>query len=258
MHVGHAYSAIFAHDRAHEANGRFLLRIEDLDGVRVRPELVDEYRRNLEWLGLEWDEVPAQSIRLDSYEEAARRLVERGMLYPCTCTRKEIEVIGAQRGEEGLIYPGTCKGRDVDPDKPAVLRLDTAKAMQELGELNWTDEIAGSVPVDPRNFGDVVIVRKNLPASYHLAVTLDDAADGVTLVTRGADLFSATHIHRILQGLLELPAVHCHHHGLLLDDDGKKLSKRRGSPALSERRLSGGDGLELAEQLRLQQLMVGT
>lgn len=258
MHLGHAYSAIFAHDVAKAAGGLFLLRIEDLDGARTRPELVDEYRRNLEWLGLEWDEVPAQSTRLESYAAAARGLAERGMLYPCTCTRKEIEVIGAQRGEEGLIYPGTCKGRDVDPSKPAALRLDMQKAMTELGELTWTDENIGDVIADPRDFGDVVIVRKDLPASYHLAVTLDDAADGVTVVTRGQDLFSASHVHRILQELLGLPVPHWRHHGLMLDETGQKLSKRRGSPSLADRRLSGEDGLMLAEQLRLQELPVGT
>ena len=254
MHLGHAYSAVFAHDLAVKAGGIFLLRIEDIDGARSRPDLIDEYRRNLEWLGLEWQEVPAQSTRLDSYEAAARKLVERGLLYACTCTRKEIEVIGAQRGEEGLIYPGTCKGKTVDPEKPAALRLDLEAAMREVGELVWTDEIAGSIVVDPSDFGDVVIVRKDAPASYHLAVTLDDAADGVSLVTRGEDLFNATHVHRILQELLELPVPHCHHHGLLFDDEGKKLSKRRGSPALSDRREAGEDGLLLAEKLRLHKL----
>ena len=258
LHLGHAYSAIFAYDVAKAASGRFLLRIEDIDGPRSRPELADEFRRDLEWLGLEWEEVPAQSTRLESYREAAARLFDMAMLYPCTCTRKEIEEMGARRSEDGLIYPGTCKGQFLDPDKPAALRLDVDKAMAELGELIWTDEKAGSIMADPREFGDVVIVRKDLPASYHLAVTLDDAADGVTLVTRGLDLFAATHIHRILQALLELPVPHWHHHNLLMDDDGQKLAKRRGSPSLADRRESGEDGLVLAEQLRLQQRLSGT
>lgn len=257
MHLGHAYSAVFAHDIAKQAGGTFLLRIEDIDGARSRPELIDEYRRNLEWLGLEWAEVPAQSTRLDSYAAAARNLVERGLLYPCTCTRKEIEAAGAIRGSDGLIYPGICKGQAHAADKPAALRLDMDKAMREVGELVWTDEVARSVIADPCGYGDVVIVRKDAPASYHLAVTLDDAADCVTLVTRGKDLFTATHIHRILQALFGLPALHCHHHGLLLDDGGMKLSKRRGSPALAERRESGEDGLMLAEQLRLHNLEGG-
>lgn len=258
MHLGHAYSAIFAHDIAKQAGGHFLMRIEDIDGVRSRPELIDEYRKNLEWLGLEWEEVPAQSTRLETYGEAARRLFERGLLYPCICTRKQIETCGAERGEEGVIYPGTCKGRKIDPDKPAALRLDAKKAMQEVGQLVWTDERAGSFIADLSAFGDMVIVRKGLPASYHLAVTLDDAADGVTLVTRGQDLFAASHVHRILQELLCLPVPHWHHHDLLLGDDGRKLAKRRGSPSLADRRQNGENGQMLAEQLRLRQKQSGT
>ncbi len=258
MHLGHAYSAIFAHDIAKQAGGTFLLRIEDIDGVRSRPELVDDYRRNLKWLGLEWTEVPAQSTRLDSYAAATQALAERGLLYPCTCTRKEIEAAGGTQGSDGLIYPGTCKEQRSVSDRPAAWRLDIDKAMQEVGELVWTDEVAGLVTVDPRDLGDVVLVRKDAPASYHLAATIDDAADGVTLVTRGKDLFSATNIQRILQALLGLPALHCHHHGLLLDDAGEKLAKRRGSPALTERRENGEDGPMLAKQLRLQKLEGGT
>jgi len=258
MHLGHAYSAIFAHDLARDAGGEFLLRIEDIDGARTRLELVDEYRRNLEWLGLEWKEVPPQSTRLGSYDAAANELLSRGMLYPCICTRKEIEAAGARQGSDGLIYPGTCKGKTLDHSKPAALRLDVEKAMREVGEVIWNDATAGAIVADPSEFGDVVLVRKDAPASYHLAATLDDAADGVTLVTRGEDLFAATHIHRILQELLSLPVPHYHHHGLILDEDGKKLAKRRGSPALAERRKSGENGLMIAEQLRLQKLKLGT
>ncbi len=258
LHLGHAYSAILAHDLALADGGEFLLRIEDIDGPRSRPEFAEEFRRDLEWLGLEWTEVPAQSTRIGSYHAAADRLIAAGMLYPCTCTRKDIESLGARRGADGLIYPGTCKGRLLKPGEPAALRLDVDKAMAALGELVWTDEVTGASVADPREFGDVVIVRKDLPASYHLAATIDDAADGVTLVTRGADLFAATHIHRILQELLELPVPHWHHHELLLDNDGRKLAKRRGSPALSQRREAGENGLALAEQLRLQQMQSGT
>ena len=236
----------------------FLLRIEDIDGPRSRPELADEFRRDLEWLGLEWTEVPEQSTRIESYQQAADRLLEMGMLYPCTCTRKEIEQMGARQGVDGLIYPGACKGQLLNPDRPAALRLDVDRALAKVGDLIWTDEVAGSVIADPREFGDVVIVRKDLPASYHLAATLDDAADGVTLVTRGMDLFAATHIHRILQELLGLPVPHWHHHPLLLDEDGEKLAKRRGSPSLADRRKAGEDGKVLAEQLRLQQKRSGT
>ena len=258
LHLGHAFSAIFAHDLAKADDGHFLLRIEDIDGPRSRAEFADEFRRDLEWLGLEWHEVPAQSTRIESYREAADRLVEQGMLYPCTCTRKDIEALEARRGPDGLSYPGSCKGRLPKSGEPAALRLDIDKAMTMLGELVWTDERAGSVVADPRDFGHVVIVRKDLPASYHLAATLDDAADGVTLVTRGEDLFAATHVHRILQELLQLPVPHWHHHRLLFDEQGKKLSKSRGSASLAARREAGEDGLALAEQLRLQQTQSGT
>ena len=257
LHLGHAYSAILAHDLARDAGGRFLLRIEDIDGPRSRPELADAFRRDLEWLGLEWEEVPAQSTRQESYEEAARGLLRRGYLYPCTCTRAEIEALEPRLGSQGAIYPGTCKGARLDPAKPAALRLDVDRAMADTGDLVWEDALAGKQVADPREAGDVVIVRKDAPASYHLAATLDDAADGVTLVTRGADLFPATHIHRLLQALLGLPVPRWHHHALLLDESGRKLAKRRGSPSLADRRSTGEDGLLLAEQLRLHRFPSG-
>lgn len=258
LHLGHALAAIVAHDRARRAGGRFLLRIEDIDGPRSRPELADTFRRDLEWLGLEWEEVTAQSTRLDSYAAAAGRLGEMGLLYPCTCTRREIEAAASRKGPEGWVYPGTCRNRPLDPDLPAALRLDVGKAFALAGDLRWTDELAGEQVDDPTPGGDVVLVRKDLPASYHLAATLDDAADGVTVVTRGADLFQATHVHRLLQALLDLPVPRWHHHHLLLDEEGRKLAKRRGSPALSDRREAGEDGLMLARQLRLQHLRLGT
>lgn len=258
LHLGHALSAIVAHDLAKAGEGRFLLRIEDIDGPRSRPERADEFRRDLEWLGLEWEEVPAQSTRLGSYAAAAEALKARGLIYPCTCTRSEIEAAGALPGLEGLIYPGTCKRRPPDPARPAAWRLDAEKALAEAGPLTWEDDLTGLQAVDLSGLGDVVIVRKDLPASYHLAVTLDDAADGVTLVTRGADLFAASHVHRTLQALLGLPVPRWHHHPLLMDTDGQKLAKRRGSPALAERRAAGEDGRMLAAQLRLQHLRLGT
>jgi glutamyl-Q tRNA(Asp) synthetase len=258
LHLGHALSAIVAHDLARESGGRFLLRIEDIDGPRSRPELAREFREDLAWLGLEWEEVPAQSTRLGSYAAAAEVLKARGLIYPCTCTRSEIEAAGAVEGSDGLIYPGTCKHRPPDPARPAAWRLDAAKALAETGPLTWEDALAGPQSVDLARLGDVVLVRKDLPASYHLAVTLDDAADGVTLVTRGADLFAASHVHRTLQALLGLPVPRWHHHGLLLGEDGQKLAKRRGSPALAERRLAGEDGQRLADALRVQHLSLGT
>jgi glutamyl-Q tRNA(Asp) synthetase len=258
LHLGHAISAIIAHDLAHAAGGRFLLRIEDIDGPRSQPLLADEYRRDLAWLGLAWEEVPAQSTRLASYAAAAEALKARGLLYPCTCTRSEIEAAGALEGSDGLIYPGTCKRTPPDPARPAAWRLDAVKALAQTGPLIWEDALAGPQQVDLAGLGDVVLVRKDLPASYHLAVTLDDAADGVTLVTRGADLFAASHVHRTLQALLGLPVPRWHHHRLLRGADGEKLAKRRGSPALAARREAGEDGLMLAQQLRLQHLSLGT
>ena len=258
LHLGHALSAIIAHDLARASGGRFLLRIEDIDGPRSRPELADEFRRDLAWLGLEWEEVPAQSTRLETYAATAEALKARGLLYPCTCTRKAIEDAGAWPGSDGLIYPGTCKHTPADPALPAAWRLDAARARAQSGALVWEDDFKGTIPVDLAGLGDVVLVRKDLPASYHLAVTLDDAADGVTLVTRGADLFAASHIHRTLQTLLGLPVPRWHHHALLTDDTGQKLAKRRSSPALAERRLAGEDGRMLAQQLRLQHLRLGT
>jgi glutamyl-Q tRNA(Asp) synthetase len=258
LHLGHALSAIIAHDLAKAGGGRFLLRIEDIDGPRSRRELADEFRRDLAWLGLEWEETAAQSTRLATYVAAAAALKARGLLYPCTCTRKQIEAAGAASGAEGLIYPGTCKRIPPDPALPAAWRLDAGRALAATGPLVWEDDLAGPIPVDLSGRGDVVLMRKDLPASYHLAVTLDDAADGVTLVTRGADLFAASHVHRTLQALLDLPVPRWHHHALLMDDTGRKLAKRRGSPALAERRLAGENGRMLAEQLRLQHLRLGT
>jgi glutamyl-Q tRNA(Asp) synthetase len=254
LHLGHAYSAVVAHDLARANGGRFLLRIEDIDGPRSRPELAGEFRRDLAWLGLEWEELPPQSARLASYRAAAARLQAMGLLYPCTCTRKDIEEAGATPGPEGLVYPGTCKARGVDPSQPAALRLNVGRALALTGPLAWEDALAGMQQADPLALGDVVLVRKDLPASYHLAATLDDAADGVTLVTRGADLFAATHIHRLLHALLDLPVPRWHHHPLLVDQTGRKLAKRRGSGegglGLTERRLRGEDGTALAASLR--------
>jgi glutamyl-Q tRNA(Asp) synthetase len=257
LHLGHAYSAVVAHDLAKQAGGRFLLRVEDIDGPRSRPQLADVFRRDLAWLGLEWEEVPAQSTRLAAYAAAAQDLLARGYLYRCTCTRAEIEAQGAKMGSQGLVYPGTCKTRPPDSDRPAALRLDVARAVADVGALTWEDALSGPQVADPREAGDVVIVRKDAPASYHLAATLDDAADGVTLVTRGMDLFAATPIHRLLQALLSLPVPRWHHHGLLVDESGQKLAKRRGSPSLADRREAGEDGLLLAEQLRLHSFPAG-
>ena len=257
LHLGHAFAALVAHDLARERGGRFLLRIEDIDGARSRSELADAFRADLAWLGLEWEEVPRQSSRLASYEAAAERLKALRLLYPCTCTRAQIAAAAVDMGPDGPLYPGTCRGLQLDPSGEVAWRIDMAKAAALAGPLEWTDELAGVQRATPEIFGDVVLLRKEAPASYHLAATLDDAADGVTLVTRGMDLFAASHVHRLLQALLGLPVPTWHHHALLLDTDGRKLAKRRGSPSLADRRLAGEDGKALARALRERRLPAG-
>lgn len=256
LHLGHAFSAIMAHDLARARGGRFLLRIEDIDGARSQPRLAAEFRADLGWLGLAWDEVPAQSARLESYRSAADRLRAMGVLYPCACTRAEVAAAVSGHGPEGALYPGTCRRRAVDP-AGAAWRLDVERAGALAGPLEWDDELAGRQRARPELLGDVVLMRKDAPASYHLAATLDDAADGVTLVTRGRDLFAATHVHRLLQDLLDLPVPRWHHHALLVEADGGKLAKRRGSPGLDQRRLASEDGVKLANALRDRRFPAG-
>lgn len=262
LHLGHAYSAIVAHDLARAAGGRFVLRIEDIDLGRSRPELADAFRRDLAWLGLEWEEVPAQSTRFAAYEQLlARALIGEGRIYACRCTRAEIAAAATQEGPDGPIYPGTCRGRQIAPVAGETSwRLDLERClwlMPELETLPWSDALAGDQLAQPRLFGDIVLMRKDGSPSYHFAATLDDAIDAVTLVTRGADLFAATHIHRVLQALLGLPVPHYHHYPLLLDESGQKLAKRRGSPSLADRRKAGEDGLALAQSLRMDQMPYG-
>ena len=262
LHLGHAASAIRAHDFARDRGGSFLLRIEDIDGTRSRPEHGDAILADLEWLGLEWDgPVMLQSQRLEIYQAALDRLRDAGLLYPCFCTRKDIareiaESMGAPHsGPDGPVYPGTCRALP-PPEAAARLaseahcwRIDIAKAAARVGALEWTDH-ARVVMADPIAHGDVVLARKDAPASYHLAVTIDDAAQGVSDVVRGADLFAATHVHRLLQALLGLPAPRYHHHALITDAKGERLAKRNGAPTLEDLRLAGQDGRALADRLR--------
>ncbi|MEO6716805.1 MAG: tRNA glutamyl-Q(34) synthetase GluQRS [Novosphingobium sp.] len=261
LHLGHAYAAIVAHDLARARSGEFLLRIEDIDGARSREGLVDDFLDDLRWLGLEWDgEVTFQSARLDGYAAAGERLKALDLLYPCQCTRVEVAAASMTPGPDGPIYPGTCRGRDMEPEG-AAWRLDMARASALAGPLSWTDELAGEQRARPDLFGDVVLLRKDAPASYHLAATLDDAAQGISLVTRGADLFAASHVHRLLQALLGLPVPVWHHHALLVEVDAKgrwrKLAKRRGSAALADLRRGGDDGVILAEMLRTHRFPAG-
>ncbi|MBS0477111.1 MAG: tRNA glutamyl-Q(34) synthetase GluQRS [Proteobacteria bacterium] len=257
LHLGHAYAAVVAHDLARARGGQFLLRIEDIDATRSRADLTPEIIADLTWLGLEWDG-PAmiQSDRLADYAAAGERLKAMGLLYPCHCTRAEVIAASRDNGPDGPLYPGTCRGRDVDP-AGAAWRLDMTGARDMVGPLEWSDERVGPQCARPHLFGDVVLLRKEAPASYHLAATLDDAAQGVTLVTRGRDLFAATHVHRLLQALLGLPMPTWHHHDLLVEPDGRKLAKRRGSPSLADRRCAGEDGRALADDLRAGRFPAG-
>ena len=258
--LGHAYSAILAHDRARAAGGRFLLRIEDIDGTRSRPEHVETIIADLAWLGLSWDgEVVHQSSRLPAYAAALDRLRDMGLLYRCYCTRAEIAAasLSAPHGAEPL-YPGTCRSlAEQHSDRPHCWRLDMVRAVQAAGPLHWRDH-GQTIAADPLSAGDVVLARKDAPASSHLAVSIDDAWQGVTDVVRGQDLFAATHVHRLLQALLGLPTPAYHHHALLTGPDGVRLAKRHGAPALADLRERGADGLALAAQLRAGRVPIGT
>jgi glutamyl-Q tRNA(Asp) synthetase len=260
LHLGHAYSAMLAHDRAKAAKGQFLLRIEDIDTGRCRAEFVDGIFEDLRWLGLHWDgEVMIQSSRAEVYGAALDQLIERGLVYRCWCTRAEIAAsAGAPQGPEAPLYPGTCKGRAEPNDgRSFCWRLDVAAAMEVAGPLTWHDEGAGAVKADPAGLGDVVIARKDAATSYHLAVTLDDAAQGVTDVVRGRDLFASTHIHRLLQAVLGLPTPHYHHHALIVDGGGERLAKRRGSMSIADLRVKGADPLQLIGCMREGRFPVG-
>ena len=250
LHLGHAYAAIIAHDRAAADQGEMLLRIEDIDGVRSRAEWADEFREDLAWLGLTWREVPAQSTRIAQYREALESLVISGLVYPCRCTRAQIARDARQIGPDGPVYPSTCLRAPIPPGPDVAWRLDMEQATALVGDLTWRDERRGVQVARPDLFGDVMLWRKDAPASYHLAATLDDATDGVSVVTRGADLFAASHVHRLLQVLLGLPEPVWHHHPVLVEADGRKLAKRRGADAIAARRRAGEDGRSVAAELR--------
>jgi glutamyl-Q tRNA(Asp) synthetase len=268
LHLGHAYSAMLAHDYARERGGAFLLRIEDIDPGRARPEHVDGIIEDLSWLGLRWDgEILFQSKRLALYAEALARLKAQGLVYPCFCTRSAIagEIAAsasAPHGPDGPHYPGTCRRL---PDKerarrmasePHAWRLNIARAAALAGPLSWRDAET-EVQAEPEAFGDVVLARKDAPVSYHLAVTVDDSAQGVTDIVRGRDLYHATHVHRLLQALLELPTPNYHHHPLLTGAGGQRLAKRSGAPTLAGLREAGTDPARLLADLRTGHLPGG-
>ena len=272
LHLGHALSALTGWMWAQRLGGRFLLRIEDIDTGRCREEFVRGIFDDLAWLGLSWEEpVLRQSEHFDRYRAAARRLEDEGLLYPCFATRAEIAA--AARAQPGLtdpdgapLYPGLHKGLDrgeIDERKargePFALRIDMEKAIARARgmsggqDLDYTALDAAGPPArmvaEPQRWGDAVIVRKDVPTSYHLAVVVDDALQGVTHVTRGKDLEAATGLHRLLQVLLGLPAPLYHHHALITDEDGRKLSKSARDTALASLRRSGATAEEIRQRL---------
>jgi glutamyl-Q tRNA(Asp) synthetase len=264
LHLGHAYAAI----RAHDQGERFLLRIEDIDRGRCRPEFEAAIFEDLAWLGLDWEKpVLQQSERSPAYAEALETLTGKKLIYPCFCTRKDIadefaRAGAAPHGAEGPLYPGICRELSDDVREarmaagvPCALRLNAAKAAQLAGPLSFVEQGSGpagehgAIAVDPLSLGDVVLARKEMPAAYHLAVVVDDAFQSVTLVTRGNDLFTATHVQRLLQALLDLPEPAYGHHKLILDEQGRKFSKRDASVTLRELRAHGVTPAEIRQRL---------
>ena len=265
LHLGHAYSAALAHDAARGAGGKFLIRIDDIDGSRSREEFIGASLADLAWLGIDWDGDPKrQSDRLDAYAAALDDLRTRGLVYPCFCTRADIAAsLSAPHGPSGAVYPGTCRHLTQGErerrmaSEPHCWRLDMARAVAETGELAWEEMGQGLRIADPWAHGDIVLARKDAPASYHLASTLDDAAMGVTHIIRGADLIASTDVHRLLQELLGLPTPLYRHHALVCGPDGKRLAKRDAAASLASLRAAGIDGRALAADLAADRLPTG-
>ncbi len=252
LHLGHAFSALTCWRIAERAGGDCLLRIEDIDPGRCRPEFERQIYEDLAWLGLDWPQpVRRQSEHLADYRAALDRLQAMDLLYPCFATRSEIAAANAARkphiGPDGPIYPGLHRGMSrteiadrIGRGEPYALRLKMDEAARIAGALRWHDDIAGEIAAAPAQFGDVVLARKDIATSYHLAVVVDDALQEIELVTRGTDLFMATHIHRLLQALLGLPTPRWHHHGLVLDPaTGERMAKRTRSTAIASLRAAG-------------------
>ncbi len=272
LHLGHAFSALTAWDRAKAAGGKFILRIEDIDQSRARPAWEAQIYDDLGWLGLSWpDPVLRQSDRLPVYRDVLRRLWDRGLLYPCRCTRRDIEAAmsapqeGATlHGPDGLIYPGTCR-----PSAPptgdlrgdVALRLNVNRAISHVPQLRFTETGAGnpnvvSTPTAnlPDTIGDIVLARRDMGCSYHLAVVIDDAFQNVSHVTRGEDLFEATKVHVFLQQLLGLPTPIYHHHRLIRDEAGKRLAKRDDARAIAKYRAEGASPKDIRKIVGLDRV----
>jgi glutamyl-Q tRNA(Asp) synthetase len=263
LHLGHAFSAAIGHDAARRTGGEFRLRIEDLDPGRCRAEFVEGIFEDLRWLGLAWDgEVMVQSERTHLYAHALDRLRDMGLAYACFCTRADIAAsLIAPHGDAGSAYPGTCRGLPDDPDLRALTRhswrLDSAKALALAGMPGWTEQDGARFEAKATDIGDAILARKDAPSSYHLACVVDDAASGVDLVVRGADLRPSTAVQRLLQALLGLPEPRYLHHALVLHADGRRLAKRDLAPTLAAMREAGTDGPALAAELVAGKLPLG-
>jgi glutamyl-Q tRNA(Asp) synthetase len=265
LHLGHAYSALMAWNLAQHSGGRFLLRIEDIDGTRCRPEYDAALKEDLKWLGISWEEpVRRQSEHRPEYSSVAQQLWQCGLLYPCFCSRAEIlrEIEGAggaPHGADGPLYPGICRRLSVDEVGKRIrrgdqyaLRLNLQRAIEVAGSgLVWTDLQRGIQEARPELLGDVVLVRRDIGCSYHLCVVWDDALQGVTHVSRGDDLFEATHLHRLLQAVLNLPTPVYSHHGLLRDTLGRRLAKRDRDETLTALREQGVSREEILRRVGL-------
>ena len=255
LHLGHAYSAALGHRAARESGGKFLLRIEDLDQTRSRPDFVAGIEEDLLWLGLEWDGEPlVQSQRRDAYENALGTFREEELAYPCFCTRSDIaQSLTAPHGDAATSYPGTCRNLPDDPQRrettPHCWRLNSARALERVGLPRWSEIDGSQFTAGAEDIGDAILARKDAPASYHLACVVDDAASGVNLVVRAIDLRPSTPVQRLLQKLLDLPEPAYLHHRLVVHDDGRRLAKRDKAPTLAAMRESGVNGHELAGDL---------
>lgn len=268
LHLGHAYAAVFAYEAARRAGGQFLLRIEDIDRARCRIEFETAIFEDLAWLGSDladwgWQEpVRRQSEHMADYERAAAMLEADGLVYPCFCTRAQIlaevrKAASAPHEANTPVYPGTCRtlsrearAERIEKGEPYALRLNMARAAAQAGEMKFRELARGEIAARPETFGDFVIARKEMPASYHLAVTVDDDVQGVSLVTRGEDLFEATHVQRLLQALLGLRTPEYHHHPLVYDLSGRRLAKRDKDVTIRALRAAGlppADVRELAK-----------
>jgi glutamyl-Q tRNA(Asp) synthetase len=263
LHLGHAYSAAIGYQKARENDGKFRLRIEDLDQTRCRPEFVDGIYEDLRWLGLDWDgPVLVQSQRTAEYRAALDELKREKLVFACFCTRADIgQSLTAPHGDAATSYPGTCRDLPDDPERRASTRhswrLNASKALELAGLPSWTEVDGRLFTADARDIGDAILARKDAPASYHLSCVVDDAASGVTMVVRGADLRPSTPVQRLLQTLLGLPKPTYVHHPLVTHEDGRRLAKRDLAPTLAAIREAGVDGPSLVRQLLAGQVPAG-